>query len=332
MQIIAPAYFSAFHCLASACPDSCCKEWEVDIDLPTAEAYRALPGSLGDKLRQVLRFSEDGAAMTIENGRCPMWRKDGLCEIQAALGHDALCQVCREFPRLRHDYGDFVELGLELSCPEAARLILTTPPCAYTMREVSGGEPPEYDAEAMAILRQSRAQALAFLETSPYPPAQTLAVLLLYGQAVQSWLDTGIPMTFSPDRCLAAAADIAKGGSIEAIFGVFRNLEILTHQWAARLSAPPASASLPPQAMLLMRYFLERYWLQAISDGDLISRVKFGVTACLLIGAMGGDFVQTAQAFSKEIENDPDNMDALLDAAYTCPAFTDAALLDLLLQ
>ena len=60
-------------------------------------------------------------------------------------------------------------------------------------------------------------------------------------------------------------------------------------------------------------------------------RVKFAIAACLLVGALGGDRVQTAQLMSKEIENDPDNVDALLDAAYTSPALTDANLLALLL-
>ena len=32
-----------------------------------------------------------------------------------------------EFPRLTHDSGDFQDWGLELSCPEAARLILESP-------------------------------------------------------------------------------------------------------------------------------------------------------------------------------------------------------------
>ena len=39
-----------------------------------------------------------------------------------------------------------------------------------------------------------------------------------------------------------------------------------------------------------------------------------------------------AQLFSKEIENDSENMDALLDGAYTAPALTDANLLGLLLR
>ena len=102
MKVSYPAYYSTFRCIAGACPDSCCKEWEVDIDDATAAFYRTLEGPLGDRLRQVLKDTEDGAAMTIEDGRCPMWRRDGLCRIQAELGHDALCQTCRDFPRLRH--------------------------------------------------------------------------------------------------------------------------------------------------------------------------------------------------------------------------------------
>ncbi len=155
MELITPKYYSRFHCIAGACPDSCCKEWAVDVDAASAARYRALPGVLGDRLRAVLQDTPDGTVMAIENGRCPMWRQDGLCRIQAELGHDALCQVCQTFPRLRHDYGDFVELGLELSCPEAARLILSTPD-ALTLQVLPGGEAPDYDTHAMATLRRSR--------------------------------------------------------------------------------------------------------------------------------------------------------------------------------
>jgi hypothetical protein len=50
----------------------------------------------------------------------------------------------------------------------------------------------------------------------------------------------------------------------------------------------------------------------------------------LLLRHLGGDFIETAQLFSKEIENSADNMDALWDGAYTSPAFTDRTLLGLL--
>ena len=94
MEIFAPEYYHRFRCIASACPDSCCKEWEVDVDETTAEFYRELPGDLGDRLRAVLCETDRGSVMTITDGRCPMWQQDGLCRIQAELGHDALCKVC----------------------------------------------------------------------------------------------------------------------------------------------------------------------------------------------------------------------------------------------
>ena len=32
MELFTPQYYTHFRCIASACPDSCCKEWEVDVD------------------------------------------------------------------------------------------------------------------------------------------------------------------------------------------------------------------------------------------------------------------------------------------------------------
>ena len=32
MEVTKPSYYDSFRCLASACPDSCCKEWDVDVD------------------------------------------------------------------------------------------------------------------------------------------------------------------------------------------------------------------------------------------------------------------------------------------------------------
>ena len=332
MEYFKPEYFDSFRCIAAACPDSSCKEWEVDIDPETAAYYRTLTGPLGERLRQVLRTTEDGTVMVIENGRCPMWRQDGLCRIQAELGHDALSAVCREFPRLRHDYGDFVELGLELSCPEAARLILSSPIRAKIVTRAPGGDVPEYDTDVMAILRRSRDEFLIFLSSNAYSVPETLAVLLLYGHAVQSELDGGVQAVLDPEQTLQDAHKWAKSGDADAIFAFFRQLEILTPQWKTRLQQVPVYAPWTDTFRNLAGYFIDRYWLQAVSDYDLISRVKLTVVACLLIHALGGDTIETAQLFSKEIENDPDNVDAILDAAYTESAFTDVRILGLLLQ
>lgn len=330
MERSMPAYYPEFHCLAASCPDSCCKEWAVDIDSATAACYRALPGPLGDRLRQVLQETEDGTVMTIENGRCPMWQQDGLCRIQAQLGHDALCQVCQQFPRLRQEYGDFEELGLELSCPEAARLILTTPDSAPIIETVSGDDVPDYDVETMTILRQSRTGLLDLLADASYTVPQALAIMLLYAYEVQSALDTGQPPVLDPARTLANAAQFAGTANIQVLFDFFEGLEILTDRWKALLNTGSRSLQWNATHQALARYFINRYWLQAVWDYDVVSRAKLAIVACLLVCAIGGDPVEIAQLFSKEIENDPDNVEAILDGAYTTPALTDTALLGLL--
>ena len=47
--------------------------------------------------------------------------------------------------------------------------------------------------------------------------------------------------------------------------------------------------------------------------------------------ALGGDFVQTAQLYAKEIENSAENVDAILEGAYSSPALTDDKILGFLL-
>lgn len=330
MLITEPSYYRQFRCIAGNCPDSCCKEWEIQVDAETAARYRSLPGNLGERLRQVLVDEDDGSAsMTISEGRCPMWQADGLCRIQAELGEDALCQVCRDFPRLRHDYGDFVELGLELSCPEAARLILFTSPKEPVRYELPGGE-AEYDHEAMEVLLRTRPHALSILEDQHFTVKESLALLLLYGYQAQAELDGSTPLPWDSAASLAGIRQFAKPGEMSAIIGFFNGLEILTPDWPTRL-ASPAPGPWTETYRVLARYFVERYWLQAISDYDLVCRVKFTVIACLLINHLGGDLLRTAQLFSKEIENNADNVDAILDAAYSHPAFTDEKLLGLLL-
>jgi len=322
MIISYPSYYKDFRCIADACPDSCCHQWTVDVDEEAAALYRSLPGDLGDRLRQVLT---DDNTMELEGDLCPMWRTDGLCRIQAELGHDALCKTCREFPRLTHDYGDFVEYGLELSCPEAARLIFSASQ-AFITKEVPGSAEPEYDTEVMDILKGSRSQALDFLNATSLPLDQSLTVLLLYGHAVQGAIDGDGDIALNADECLALGRKFAGDGDFSAFTAFFSGLEMLTDRWPSLLKTAkkaPVTEALKPLAI----YMVQRYWLQAVSDYDLISRVKLTVSACILVASLG---VDKAQLFSKEIENNIDNIDAILDGAYTSPALTDANLLGLM--
>ena len=326
MKTFTPEYYQDFHCIAGECPDSCCKEWAVDIDPKTAAFYRSLPGALGDRLRAVLEDNDDGTVMVIEDSRCPMWRQDGLCRIHAELGHDALCQTCRDFPRISHDYGSFVELGLELSCPEAARLILGG---EDTQLCTDPEDYDDYERETMQILIKGRSDVLSFLDATPLPDSHAFAAILLHAHSLQGMIDGGEKADFDPALCLQDAQRFAGEKSLDALVAFFKNLEILTDDWRCLLAG---QKQMPVYNRKLLRYFIRRYWLQAISDLDLVCRVKFSLAACILIGSLPGDLTRNAQLFSKEIENDPDNVESILDGCYNAPALTDSNLLGLLLR
>ncbi|MBQ7346201.1 MAG: flagellin lysine-N-methylase, partial [Oscillospiraceae bacterium] len=316
-------------CLAGHCPDSCCQEWDVDVDDDSAARYQALPGPLGDRLREKLKNDGDGWYLKITDRRCPMWRADGLCQIQHELGEEALCQVCHQFPRLRHDYGDFLELGLELSCPEAARLILTQPWDTVTT-EIPGGEDPDYDKDLMAILLESREEALQILHDQPLPHA--LPLLLLYAYRVQDRIDGGEKIPFDPESELSFARKHAQPSPTDALRQLYLSLELLTDRWRDLLSSPDAPAPWQEHHRAFLRYGISRYWLQAVSDWDLVCRVKLLLSAVILLRHLPGDPIHNAQLWSKEIETSAENVDALLDAAYTHPALTDTRLLGMLIE
>lgn len=329
MKITKPHYYDQFSCIAGDCPDSCCHEWEVAVDDAAAALYHSLPGTLGDRIRQKLKTGDDGWYLEITEGRCPMWRDDGLCEIQHQLGHDALCQTCRDFPRLRHDYGDFVELGLELSCPEAARIILTAPDAPDVTEEACDGEEPDYDPDTMAVLLATRETALSILRRHDIPTA--LGLLLVYGSHAQADVDAGEVTEFDEDGALAMLAQLELPAPAP-LTDFYAGLEVLTQRWAALLRSPSPLTHWPEEIRAMARCQVSRYWLQAVSDWDLVPRVKMIVASCILVRQLGGNPIATVQLYSKEIDNSADNVEAILDAAYTAPALTDRNLLSCLIR
>ena len=55
-----PSYYQRFHCIAAACPDSCCQGWDVVIDSDTEAFYHTVQGELGKRLRETIYTDPDG--------------------------------------------------------------------------------------------------------------------------------------------------------------------------------------------------------------------------------------------------------------------------------
>jgi lysine-N-methylase len=131
----APKYMSTFSCVGSACEETCCSSFHVDVDRTTFKAYMAVrePGLGQDLQRYVKKLREPrspGAYARIHltaAGNCPFLDESRLCSIQNRLGEGALSETCRSYPRETWERDGTRYLGAKLSCPEAARLCLSSP-------------------------------------------------------------------------------------------------------------------------------------------------------------------------------------------------------------
>lgn len=151
MKLYAPKYYKNFRCVADKCEHSCCIGWEIDIDDKTLEKYESLECDYREVIRQSI--STEGAPhfMLGECDRCPHLDEHGLCKIIMNAGEEYLCDICREHPRF-YNYTKVAEVGLGMSCAEAARVILSSPDYAET--EYIG----EVDAQADGIDFDGRAE------------------------------------------------------------------------------------------------------------------------------------------------------------------------------
>ena len=151
MKII-PEFYKSFACLASDCPDTCCKDWDIVIDDNTLDFYRTVP-----EIAKRVKTDKDGdKIISFENGICPFLTQKGLCNIQQKHGAEKLCETCRSFPRITEDYTLFEEHMLTLACPEAARLMIISHDRFSFMENSIAGSCDEYDSKMMSFLLRSR--------------------------------------------------------------------------------------------------------------------------------------------------------------------------------
>ncbi len=134
MKLYAPTYYKTFQCIADRCEHSCCIGWEIDIDEHTLKRYKRLKDGYGAVIAGSIAMDDTPHFRLGSHDRCPHLDERGLCRIILNVGEDYLCDICREHPRF-YNFTSVAEVGLGLSCPEAARIVLSSPDYA-TLEEV----------------------------------------------------------------------------------------------------------------------------------------------------------------------------------------------------
>ena len=325
MILRTPEYYSDFHCMADACPRNCCVGWEVVMDEETEARYRTVPDPMGRRLRGALRVDEEGKrCMTRQGGRCPFLDERNLCEVYMALGPEYTGKVCRMHPRFTEEYGCLKEISLSASCPEVARLLLSRKtPLLFPEREVR--EPETKPDEWLGPLLTCRKRELEILQNRALPWRTRAAWFLLLANEMQILLDNGNldEMDSLCESCAELPPElpeevIAPGeGLFPAALRILEGMEILEADWLPLLRAAerPTGVRLPDWALeRISCYFVFRYFLRTVNDGDLLSRAEFAVFGTLSTERLAG-YTMTAEAalyrFCREVEHDAENLETL---------------------
>jgi lysine-N-methylase len=184
-----PRSYHAFRCIGADCEDTCCVGWIVNVDKPTYEAYqRCDDPQIGPRLHELVTINTDSASddnyarIALSGPSCPFF-SEGLCSIQKTLGAEYLSMMCAAYPRVMNVVDDVLQRSLDLSCPEAARIVLLDP------------EPMQFDEEE-GPLHDPRLGHLSVLRTTngesdkPYQhfrDIRTVVIWLLQYRAYPLW-------------------------------------------------------------------------------------------------------------------------------------------------
>ena len=136
-SVLTLRYATEFQCIGEACPDDCCSHgWKIFVEKRAYQNLRKLYQKTPDG-RKIFqnsisrikdRKTEQGYAeiQMKPNGDCPFLDEQRLCDIHKQFGGKQLGWICKDYPRTVSENFDQVELSLTLSCPEAARLCLSS--------------------------------------------------------------------------------------------------------------------------------------------------------------------------------------------------------------
>lgn len=143
MRYTIPDYYKEFCCTADKCEDTCCAGWQIVIDRKSLIKYGKVKGDFRKRLYRSIRWLE-GTFKQSEDRRCAFLNEENLCDMYTNLGEDALCRTCRLYPRHVEEFEGVREISLSLSCPEAAKLLLSKEePVRFLSYEKEGAE--EYE-------------------------------------------------------------------------------------------------------------------------------------------------------------------------------------------
>lgn len=348
-----PDYNVNFRCIGGACPDTCCRDWEIVLDEEALDDYKQAPQPLRERI--AANLVEDGEGDLCfrlrEDGCCALLTGDGLCPIQRDWGEEHLCAHCGAYPRFTEEYGCLTETALAVSCPEAARLLMECE--KFTLLEQTDGKADQpfdgVDKELLAGLEVTRARALDALEEEGVSLWQRLARVLALADDGQDCIDFGAfeEMVGSEVFEVEAEKPVSRRMVAAKLMKTCAELEALRPAWTERLEQGSAALFAMKKDYVeacraferanpnwarhltnLAGYLVFRHWHKTVNDDNLYGRAALTAASCLLVyhlclltwkekGVLfPAEEALIWSAFSREIEHLEENLDALTEILF----------------
>ena len=169
MEFTFPNYYKEFSCIAGSCPDTCCAGWQIVIDNKTLKKYQHFKGPFHNRLHNDIDWKEH--VFRQYNRRCAFLNEENLCDIYTEAGPKMLCDTCRNYPRHIEEFESLREISLSLSCPEAARIILSCKEPVRFLEEETDEEDDfeEFDFMMFSQLEDTRDVLFKILQNRTMP-------------------------------------------------------------------------------------------------------------------------------------------------------------------
>ena len=349
MKYHKPSFFDQFKCIGSACTDTCCAGWEIEVDETTAQGYLAEKGAFGDRLRREIGSEPGEYFFKLKNNRCPFLNKENLCDIFINLGEDRLCDICREHPRFYNWFGDYTEVGLGLCCEEAERLLFSNSKPLTFVEEVhtDASDLLDDESEECEQMLEERKAIFSILQNRKKNIGARLKRLLLQLPYADEMLLLTVPILEWDDPESIPKLDYNAKPSTNtlkssALFLIrfFGGMESLDKTWPSMMKELEQNIDklvdtnntnaflkfLKGENRLyeyehIAVYLVYRYYPEILFDGQIEAKILFAAASICLLFLMDlqcfqengvytqHDRIELVRRFSKEIEYCPENME-----------------------
>lgn len=196
-----PDYYHEFVCTADKCEDTCCAGWQIAIDRKSLARYGNVKGDFRKRLKHSICW-KNATFRQSEDKRCAFLNDRNLCDLYTALGKESLCTTCRRYPRHVEEFENVREITLSISCPEAAKILLSLEqPVKFLNYERPGEEEyEEFDYFLYSTLADAREVMVCILQNRKNPIEIRTGLVLALAHDLQVRINKG--ELFSCDEVL----------------------------------------------------------------------------------------------------------------------------------